>query len=459
MVLSCQGTPQSCSWNMGTYAEDLAASVGRLQATYDISHSSALDSDENVYKVDYIGHDVSYDEFFVQYALANKPCVLSPHHTSEWKCRHEWVDSTGRPKLELLKSLFGSSTVPVSDCSVRRYDSPVCCDMVFSEYANYWQKLVESGHDYTTKPCLYLKDWHFTRDFPTYGAYTTPKYFTSDWLNEFWDTRTDITDDFRFVYMGPKGSWTPLHTDVFKSFSWSANICGKKLWYLFPPRKGQATKGKRNFLPYDIDTLYEQCVQDAAMAPNLEPVRNPLYLTVVQNPGEIIFIPSHWYHQVHNLDDTISINHNFFNACNVRTVMLNLMTALIDVQEEISSFGDTEGFHEHCQAMLGAHFGMNMADFCKMLEAVLRHRIDMLEVPAVQRSVAYFSREALVSDIVVALSCHKEMLKLPAPILETASINKDFICCLRKKLELLGEHDRNLEHALSLDTPPVAVSL
>lgn len=45
----------------------------------------------------------------------------------------------------------------------------------------------------------------FNRDFPEHNVYTTPVYFTSDWLNEYWDTLQ--VDDYRFVYMGPKGSW------------------------------------------------------------------------------------------------------------------------------------------------------------------------------------------------------------------------------------------------------------
>lgn len=45
----------------------------------------------------------------------------------------------------------------------------------------------------------------FNRDFPEHSVYTTPVYFTSDWLNEYWDTLH--VDDYRFVYMGPKGSW------------------------------------------------------------------------------------------------------------------------------------------------------------------------------------------------------------------------------------------------------------
>lgn len=45
----------------------------------------------------------------------------------------------------------------------------------------------------------------FYRDFPEHNVYTTPVFFTSDWLNEYWDTLE--VDDYRFVYMGPKGSW------------------------------------------------------------------------------------------------------------------------------------------------------------------------------------------------------------------------------------------------------------
>ncbi len=36
------------------------------------------------------------------------------------------------------------------------------------------------------------------------------------------------TSDYRFVYLGPQGSWTPLHSDVLRSYSWSANVAGKK---------------------------------------------------------------------------------------------------------------------------------------------------------------------------------------------------------------------------------------
>ncbi len=73
------------------------------------------------------------------------------------------------------------------------------------------------------------------RDFPEYVAYNTPNFFHSDWLNEVWPARLDVPpDDYRFVYLGPKGTWsvqfcmsvyieqytlsyrTPFHADVFR---------------------------------------------------------------------------------------------------------------------------------------------------------------------------------------------------------------------------------------------------
>ena len=54
---------------------------------------------------------------------------------------------------------------------------------------------------------MFLQDWHFTQQFPQHQVYSTPPFFASDWLNEFYAAREDVTDDYRFVYLGPKGSW------------------------------------------------------------------------------------------------------------------------------------------------------------------------------------------------------------------------------------------------------------
>jgi hypothetical protein len=68
-------------------------------------------------------------------------------------------------------------------------------------------------------------------------------HVVEDWLNPSFANTPDQTttmrspsqSDFRFTYLGPRGTFTPLHRDVYASYSWSANIVGRKLWWLFPP--------------------------------------------------------------------------------------------------------------------------------------------------------------------------------------------------------------------------------
>ena len=40
--------------------------------------------------------------------------------------------------------------------------------------------------------------------------------------------------------------------------------------------------------------------------------------TYIQEAGETIFVPSGWHHTVENLQDTLSINHNWLNRNNLK---------------------------------------------------------------------------------------------------------------------------------------------
>ena len=75
-----------------------------------------------------------------------------------------------------------------------------------------------------------MKDWKFVAEHPTYEAYTTPIFFSDDWLNG----PTGMGHAYKFCYLGPKGTTTPLHADVLNSYSWSTNICGRKRWHMVP---------------------------------------------------------------------------------------------------------------------------------------------------------------------------------------------------------------------------------
>lgn len=99
-------------------------------------------------------------------------------------------------------------------------------------------------------------------------------------------THGDPCADFRFCYVGPAGTFTPLHRDVYSSYSWSANIVGRKRWWLFPPDRLERLKDRHGDFVFDVRTLEDEGGG----------------IQLIQQEGQVIFVPSGWYHQVQNLD-------------------------------------------------------------------------------------------------------------------------------------------------------------
>lgn len=155
---------------------------------------------------------------------------------------------------------------------------------------------------------------------------------------------------------------TPFHADVFTSFSWSVNICGRKKWILFPPGEEYFLRDNLGNLPFDV-TKQEHGRQ---------------FYEVVQEPGEAIFVPSGWHHQVWNLKDTISINHNWINGCNVLNMWQSLIDNLDKVKKEISDCSDMDNWLEHCQLMLKTSYGLDFIMFYRFLHHIAVKRINFL---------------------------------------------------------------------------------
>ncbi|XP_019850996.1 PREDICTED: jmjC domain-containing protein 4-like [Amphimedon queenslandica] len=327
---------------------------------------------------------ISYIEFAEQYLKENRPCLIDQELTASWKARKLWQKG-GKPFLEYLKKEFGESQVPVTDCNDIQFSSHPKQTWSFAAYIDYWRQynisLYSSSDKHTEKRQLYLKDWHFTRDYPNYGLYTTPHVFSIDWLNEVWDQESpgaedhhQVKDDYRFVYMGPKGTWTPFHVDVFRSYSWSVNVCGLKEWLIYPPGEEKHLRDKYGNLPLDVTGTE---LQDTSMYPNAHKAIKPLH--VIQGIGQAIFVPSGWHHQVKNLEDTISINHNWTNGFGIAYTWKYLKTELILVEKEIDDCRSMEGWSEQCQVILRSDAGMNINDFYHFILKIIHPRLERLK--------------------------------------------------------------------------------
>ena len=122
-----------------------------------------------------ITRDISYDEFFQSYALVNRPCLIRNGTIDEWPSFRDWRNADGTPNLDVIAKIVKTSNekLSVTLCGDQR-----CVAMTFIEYLDYWK-----SSERKNRVC-YLKDWHFYRQCPHYKAYSTPSFFSSDFLNE-----------------------------------------------------------------------------------------------------------------------------------------------------------------------------------------------------------------------------------------------------------------------------------
>ena len=72
-----------------------------------------------------------------------------------------------------------------------------------------------------------------------------------------------------------------MHRDFMGTSAWNVLFAGEKTWQFFPPMGGEG-------------------------------------MSCVQRPGDIVYTPSNWWHQVRNESCTLALTENFFNESNSR---------------------------------------------------------------------------------------------------------------------------------------------
>jgi hypothetical protein len=199
----------------------------------------------------------------------------------------------------------------------------------------------------------YLKDWHLVQFLQSKQSsdddvssaiplYKTPEYFERDILNNFLEKYSD-GGDYKFCYWGPSGSITRLHSDVLHSFSWSYNVIGSKKWTFYIPN---SISGSSN----NSDDNTSRSVE------------------VIQNTGETIFVSSKIKHEVVNLVETLSINHNWITSANIDNTWQCICSEIEAIEGEINEWGivPVDDF-EARENMLRGCIGLDVTTFFLMI--------------------------------------------------------------------------------------------
>jgi hypothetical protein len=234
--------------------------------------------------------NLSYDDFVKEYASIGKPVIITDV-VKNWKASAKWT-------LDFFREKYGS----VKTDGVRDRNNGTNISMTIGDYIDY----LETGE---TDKSLYLFDFHMFEYPELYEDFTVPIYCNNllDKLPEKLFNKYGF-QQYIYLIIGRKESSVGLHIDSFCTQGWLGVIYGRKRFILIPPDQ-------------------EKFVYDGevdAFNPDLE--KFPLYANVkpvefILNPGEIIYIPSMWWHQAENLDSTIALGFNTVNEWNLEMVL------------------------------------------------------------------------------------------------------------------------------------------
>ena len=149
--------------------------------------------------------------------------------------------------------------------------------------------------------------------------------------------------DYRFCYWGPTNSYTAVHSDVLNSFSWSYNVVGEKQWIFYTPSVTSSGSETDAF-------------------------------TIVQKSGEMIFVPSGWRHEVINLKETLSINHNWITGANIDKAWDVILCEINAIEKELNCWGLDQDLYLVRENMLRGCVGLNMSSyFVLILKSVVEY--------------------------------------------------------------------------------------
>lgn len=239
--------------------------------------------------------DVSTRDFFENYYAANRPVILTDV-TRDWPALTLW----SRP--EYFAEKFGDT--PVTVCMGREGD-PYCDrdfwkyvrTMTMREYAAWVASAGETNDGYLISNNRLLEDEKFhslLADIVPPEKYVDPSLFLT--YMSFW--------------FGPAGTRTPLHHDGNNILF--CQVTGRKEVYLVSPFESELLTRAEGFyahtpVPDDFDG------EGTRPADDKFPWRAE---RVVLQPGEALFLPVGWWHQVRALDLSVSISFLNFRADN-----------------------------------------------------------------------------------------------------------------------------------------------
>ena len=261
--------------------------------TSDIPHSNAIPRLRYLSSADF---DASW---------SNRPFLLT-EPVKKWKVFDQW-------RQDVLLDLHGKT--------VFRAES---VDWPLNAYVEYMKNTNDESP-------LYLFDRSFAEkmnlEVGEAGDYVTPNCFKEDLFTVLGEQRPD----HRWLIIGPERSGSTFHKDPNSTSAWNAVVRGSKYWIMFPAFS----------IPPGVHMSEDQSevtsplsIAEWLLTFHEEARRTPGCLEGVCGEGEVVHVPSGWWHLVVNLEPAIAITQNFVPRSHLDSVIRFLR----DKVDQVSGF-------------------------------------------------------------------------------------------------------------------------
>ena len=205
--------------------------------------------------------------------------VVYSDFARDWPAVRKW-------NPEYLESVCGSAVVPINDSR----DTIRLGDFV---------SLLKEG----AKQLPYLRNIWLLQYLPELsGDIRVPLIAEPNWLSHP-ALRPHIPEQwnpwFEFFFSGPATRFPYVHADAHGTHAWSVQVFGSKRFWLWPP----SVVPPENRNPAAVQDLSGVFPESGA-------------LSVVLDPGDLLFIPSDWWHLAESESASITLSGNFVNHSN-----------------------------------------------------------------------------------------------------------------------------------------------
>jgi hypothetical protein len=162
------------------------------------------------------------------------------------------------------------------------------------------------------------------------AAYWSPECFGDDLFSALGDQRPDC----RWMIMGPKRSGSTFHKDPNATSAWNAVLTGSKYWLMFPSGPGVEPPPGVIVSEDQSEITSPLSIAEYLLTFHELARQTPGCKEGICYAGEVLHVPSGWFHLVLNLEDSLALTQNFVP----RKKVADVLGFLRDQRGEVSGF-------------------------------------------------------------------------------------------------------------------------